>query len=125
MPEITHEGYQFIRDHIEATWTYMELRDENDQAITRIAITDPRLTWIHEPGAQVLILQALVKGADPDIPVPCTIKSSALFAQVVGGNTLSVDLLRGDNDVEVVAVVGASLDEVTVLHYIEAPRVVE
>ena len=50
MAEIKWFDHQDLRDHIESTWTYIELRNENNQAILRLPISDPRVHRVHSPG---------------------------------------------------------------------------
>lgn len=112
----TADGYQSIRDHIEANWDYIELRDQNGAAITRITTTDTRVVWEHAAGAQTLVLRASVKGSDADIPVPCTIASSALFREALGGVPMAVDAFQYNQ------VIGSDNDEVVVRHNVSVPK---
>jgi len=118
MAEITTAGYQDIRDHIEATWTYIELRNGSDVAIVRLAVADDRVSWTHAPSAQTLELTVVLTGADADLlPLPKTFAKSALYKVDTNGTALSVESFTQFT-------IEASNDQLTIKHRIEVPRVV-
>ena len=117
MSEIKTAGYQDLRDHIESTWAYIELRDNEGTAIVRIPVSDPRVSWTHSPGAQVLELTVTVKGSDADIPVPQTIAGSALYKVAAAGNALSEETFTAFT-------IMAAEDEITIKHQVQVPQVV-
>ena len=124
-------GYQRIRDLLQAdTAIYLELLDAADAPIIRLPISDARLSWAHEAGAQTMILRAVVTGADGDIPLGTVIKSTAVYGQAEGGSSLTgapqpVGYYDAEGDFH--AATGsilAPVDEVTCDHEIEVPEVV-
>ncbi|ADL07750.1 hypothetical protein [Thermosediminibacter oceani] len=117
MAEIRPEGYQNIRDYMQANWQYIELRDDAGNPILRLSPADPRVTWTHNAGDQTLKLQIIVKGSDADITLPTTFASSAIYNVATGGNPFSVETftpftMENEND------------ELTVIHEIQVPQVV-
>ncbi len=117
MAEITSAGYQSIRDLIEANWLYIELRDSNGDAVVRLPLSDSRVSWTHEAGAQTLILTAVVIGSDSDIPVPTVFGSSAIYKVASNGDALSVE------ELPVQFSILTDLDQLTVHHSIAIPEV--
>jgi hypothetical protein len=123
MAQITSDGYQDLRDRIQANWTYIELRDDaaggtGGDPIVRIAETDPRVSWIHSGGAQALQLRVVLTGSDADVPVPVTIRSSAIYKVSSAGSAMSAEtLVEGD------ATINADPDSVTITHTIEVPDI--
>lgn len=117
MSEIKTAGYQDLRDYIQATWTYIELRDNEGAAIIRLPATDPRVSWTHEPGAQTLELTAVIKGSDPDISLPQAIAGSALFKVDEGGEAISEETF-------IAFTLAAEEDEITIKHQLQVPQVV-
>lgn len=116
MAEVKWSGYQDLRDHIEATWTYIELRNENNQAILRLPISDPRVQWVHSLGDQVLQLKVTIKGSDPDINLPQTIAGSAIYKVPTGGDALCEETF-------VKFTLISEEDEITIRHQIQVPEV--
>lgn len=128
---LSADGYLFVRNLIEASPNiYLELLDDNDAPIIRLPISDARLSWAHEAGANPMILRAVVTGADGDIPLGTVIKSTAVYGQASGGNTLTGAIqpigYYDDEDVFHAATgqLLAPVDEVTCDHEIEVPEVV-
>ncbi len=117
MSEIKTTGYQDLRDYIQATWAYIELRNDQGAAIVRLPVTDDRVAWTHQAGAQTLELTVTVKGSDADIPVPQTIAGSALFKVEAGGEVLSEEPF-------VAFTIMAEEDEITIKHQVQVPQVV-
>jgi hypothetical protein len=123
MAAVTSSGYQDIRDHIEATWTYIELRDASvagtgGAPVVRLPLSDPRVDWIHSGGAQALQLRVVLTGSDSDITEPVTLRSSAIYKVGTGGSALSAEtLVEGD------ATINAPADSVTITHTLEVPDI--
>lgn len=117
MAEINTDGYQSIRDYIEANWQYIELRDDTDTAIVRLSPSDSRVSWTHTAGDQTLKLQIIVKGSDADITASQIFASSAIYDVASGGNPYSVESFT-------TFTIEADEDELTVIHNIEVPQVV-
>jgi hypothetical protein len=123
MAAVTNDGYQDIRDHIQTTWQYIEVRDASaggtgGAAIVRLPVSDARVDWIHSGGAQALQLRVVLTGSDSDISEPVTIRSSAIYKVASGGQALSAEVLaEGD------ATINASADSVTITHTIEVPDI--
>jgi len=117
MAEITAAGYQTIRDYVQANWNYVEIRDDVGAAIMRIPTSDPRCSWIHAPGAQVLQLQVVITGSDAEITLPKTIAGAAMYNVATGGDALAVDTFTG-------ATLEAPADQVKIVINIEIPQVV-
>ncbi len=120
MAEVTEAGYQTIRDFIEGDWVWVELRDDTDTPIIRIdEPTDPRVTWTHSPGAQVLELQVELAGSDADIEplLPQTFQFSALFNVSTGGDPLAHEEFTAFT-------ISTTEDQLTVFHELEVPEVI-
>lgn len=123
MGAITSDGYQDLRDRIQANWLYIEIRDASaagvgGAAIVRLPESDSRVSWIHAGGAQALQLRVVLTGSDSDVPVPVTARSSAIYKVASGGNALSAEVLtEGD------ATINADADSVTITHTIEVPDI--
>lgn len=120
MVEITEEGYQSIRDHVENgggdNWEWIELRDDDGDPIFRVDETnDTRVTWTHDAGAQVLELEIVVQGSDDDVTAPQTFGESALFDVETDGSPYSVETF--DN-----FTIEDDEDQLTVRHQIEVPQ---
>lgn len=117
MAEINVNGYQSIRDFIQANWDYIELRDDLSAAVVRLSPTDSRVTWTHLAGDQTLKLQIIVKGSDVDIIAPQTFASSAIYDVATVGSPYSVESFTSFT-------IEADADELTVIHNIQVPQVV-
>ena len=116
--EIRDEGYEDIRGFITDEWTHIELRDENNDQLTRVEIDeDDRTSWEHEPEEQVLILVFEVTGSDDDIPVPSTITGSALYPSGGSDNERSFSAFDSDKFLE------ADAAELRVEHRVQVPQV--
>lgn len=117
MAEITENGYQSIRNYIEANWIYHSLRDEEDAEIIRISPSDARTSWTHDAGAQVLELTTTVTGADDDIIPPQTFAGSELYDVSSGGSPLADEIFTSFT-------IETDGDELTIKHRLEIPQVV-
>lgn len=117
MAEITNAGYQSIRNYIENTWKFIELRDDAGAPILRLSTDDPRVTFTHAPESQVLELSIVIKGDDAGITLPQKFQSSVIFDQEAEGDALT--------PVEEFALfeMATTEDQITVRHRIEVPRV--
>lgn len=114
--EITNAGYKTVRDFIQNTWTFLELRDELGAPILRLGVGDSRVTWEHIADARVLKLQIIIKGTDAEINLPQTFASSALFTEKTGGEGLAVESFSNFT-------MESEGDELTVIHQLEIPQV--
>lgn len=119
MAEISANGYQDIRDRIQAGWQYIELRDEAGVPIVRLPESDPRVTWTHDPGAQTLELTVVVKGDDTDIAplLPKTFGSAALYTVSTDGNPMAVESFTQFT-------MSTEADQLTVIFKVEVPQVI-
>lgn len=124
--EIREAGYQLIREYIDSSsavppqWDYLELRDANNDPVTRISVTaDSRAQWIHTDSTeQVLIAEIVVTGADSDIPLSTFFEGSAMYTDVSGSG---VPELSFDGFPQ--ALIETEDDELTIEHRIEVPEV--
>ncbi len=119
MSAISSEGYQNLRDYVQANWKYIEFRDASANPILRIGVGDSRVTWTHTPGAQTLELTAVIKGSDSDVSglLPKTFASAAIFSVASGGTALSSEAFSNFT-------MSVSSDQMTVQYQIEVPQVV-
>lgn len=117
MQEASEALYQDIRDYVQGRIQYLELRDENAAAVMRIPVTDPRVSWdVSVPG--IITLCADITGSDPEITLPVTFKSSAVYVDAVGGNDRGVDTFEN-------APIVALVDQFNCRHQIQIPLVGE
>lgn len=119
MSVIKADGYQAIRDYIEANWTYIELRDGTQAPIVRLPVSDARVTWTHNPGAQTLEVTVVVRGNDADITslLPKTFAGAAIYKAAVGGVAMSEETFTAFN-------MASASDQLTVKYQIEVPQIV-
>lgn len=115
MAEITSAAYQNLRDHIQNTWKYIELRDDAGNPIVRLSVDDPRVDWTHTAGAQTLELSVTIKGSDSDITIPKTFASSAIYNVATNGTAFSVENFSSSFTIQ------AAEDELRVKHQIQVP----
>lgn len=85
---ITSDGLKDLRQHIETTWTHIEVRDESNNPIVRIPNTDPRFTVLDDYVINPITLQLLLTGSDIDIGVGRKVKSYSIYNVAVGGVSL-------------------------------------
>ena len=116
MAEVTSVAYQNLRDYIQSSWKYIELKNESDSPILRIDPTDSRVTWTHNVNAQTLELTCVITGNDADITLPCTFKSSAIYNVSTGGNAFSTENFTPFSMVN-------EADQLTIKHQIQVPQV--
>ena len=117
MAAVTTDGYQDIRDHVQATWKYMELRNASQAALLRLAVDGSRVKWTHLAGAQTLEMQAVIKGTDSDVTLPMTFAGAAIYKVASGGTALSAETFTAFE-------MSATTDQLTVTYRIEIPEVV-
>ena len=93
MAELTSDAYQSIRDFVNSStgvpndWDYIELYDDASNAVTRVSINiDDRCQWLDEDGDKTLQIEFDVTGSDGDIPIPTTLKHSAVWDSASGGD---------------------------------------
>ncbi|ETI68127.1 hypothetical protein [Neobacillus vireti] len=116
MAEIKQEGYQAIRNYMQANWKYIELQDDTGNKIVRLSPSDLRVTWTHATGEKTLKLQIVVKGSDTDIVKPKTFSKSAIYDVATGGTPYSVESFTSFT-------MESDQDELTVIHSLEVPKV--
>ena len=117
MAEINSTGYQSIRDFIQTTWTFIELRDGAGTPVLRLSTSDPRVSWTHAAGFQTLELTVTITGADVEITVPQEFGQSALFKNGTDATPFSVESFK-------TFTMENTLDELTIKHQIEVPQVI-
>ena len=118
MFEISQVGYQGIRDYIEANWKFIEVQDELGAKILRLDPSDPRVSWTHTPGAEVLELSVVINGSDAEVTLPQVFAKSAIFtsAEATEPVTTVVPFSTFEMTLEE--------DQLTVRHQIEVPQVI-
>lgn len=83
--DIYNEGYLDLRNYVEANYKYVALVDSSDNEIVRMEIgVDSRAQWIHQAGANPLLLEVTVKGSDAEIAEPCTLNKAYLYKTING-----------------------------------------
>jgi hypothetical protein len=117
MAEVTTNGYQSLRDYIEANWIYHSLRDGVDGEIIRLSTGDARTSWTHTAGDQVLELTTTVAGSDSDIIPPQAFAGSELYDVSSAGSPYADETFEAFT-------IETDTDELTVKHRIEVPAVV-
>jgi hypothetical protein len=118
MAEITEAGYQTLRDFIVANWTYVELRDAGSDPVLRLGTDDPRVSWTHQEGAQVLELTVVLRGSDADVSLGTAFTGSAIFSVAAGGSALSDESFTPFT-------IADTADQLTIRHRFEVPKVQE
>jgi hypothetical protein len=116
MAEITTAGYQDIRDHIEATWIYVEFLDNSDDVILRLPLSDDRVDWTHAPSARTLELTTVITGSDVDITLPQDFRKSSIYKVATAGDALSLESFT-------IFTIEAESDQLTIKHRIEVPKI--
>ena len=123
MAELTSDAYQSIRDFVNTStevpndWDYIELYDDASNAVTRVSITgDGRCQWLDVDGDKTLQIEFDVTGSDSDIPVPTTLKYSAVWDSANGGRQITVKEQFAE------AVINQSGDNVVITHSIDIPQ---
>ena len=125
MAELTSDAYQSIRDFVNSStgvpndWDYIELYDDAGNAVTRVSITgdgDTRCQWLDVDGDKTLQIEFDVTGSDGDIPVPTTLKYSAVWDSANGGRQITVKEQFAE------AVINQSGDNVVITHSIDIPQ---
>lgn len=116
MAEVTSNAYQDLRDYIQSSWKYIELKDDTGSSVVRLSPSDSRVSWTHSEGSQTLTLQIVVKGSESDISVPSTFAQSDIFNVETGGNALSTETFTAFT-------MESENDELTVTHNISVPQV--
>jgi len=119
MAEINEAGYIQIRQHMEATWTFIALFDDVGTEVLRRDLTDPSVTWEHSPvdgTQQVLRLQIVVTGDDADVTPPQTFAESAIVDDGVSTDYFTRESFAAFT-------IETTEDELTVIHEVEVPQV--
>lgn len=114
MAEIKSAAYSDLRNYIKAEWKYIELQNENDTKIIRLANTDSRVTTsiVNDE----VKLQVVLKGSDTDLTLPITFAKSSVFKDATTTDVLCEESFTA------FAMESAS-DELTVIHTIQIPKV--
>ena len=115
MAEIREVGYQAIRDFIQGSWTYIELRDGAGTPVLRLDTGDARVSYTHEVLSQTLELTVTLTGSDADVNLPQEFAQSALFSDGSSTNAYSIETFTSFT-------MESELDELTVKHQIEVPE---
>lgn len=125
MSEITAAGYQTIRDYVNSSnatpsaWDYIEIYDDAGNVVTRVSITgDSRCQWLDADSDNVLKVEFDVTGSDSDIPLPTTLKYSALFNDTSANNGAQITPKEQYTD----ATLNQSGDNVTITHTVNIPQ---
>ncbi|MGG0666962.1 hypothetical protein ABE073_00275 [Lederbergia citrisecunda] len=118
MAEISQAGYKSIREHIEASWNFIELQDDTGAKVVRLDTTDSRVSFTHNPGAEVLELSIVINGSDADITLPQVFASSAIYESA--GATEPVTASEPFSNFEMTM----EEDQITVRHRIQVPQTV-
>ena len=119
MAELTSQAYQSIRKFVNSStgWDYIELYDDAGNAVTRVSINgDSRCQWLDEDGDKTLQIEFDVTGTDGDIPIPTTLKYSAIWDSLSGGRQITVKEQFAE------AVINQSDDNVVITHSIDIPQ---
>ena len=123
MAELTSDAYQSIRDFVNSSagvpndWEFIELYDDESNAVTRVSINiDDRCQWLDEDGDKTIQIEFNVTGSDGDIPVPTTLKYSAVWDSASGGRQITVKEQFAE------AVINQSGDNVLITHSIDIPQ---
>ena len=123
MAELTSDAYQSIRDFVNSStgvpndWDYIELYNDAGNAVTRVSIIDDsRCWWLDKDGDKTLQIRFDVTGSDGDIPVPTTLKYSAVWDSASGGRQITVKEQFAE------AVINQSGDNVVITHSIDIPQ---
>lgn len=85
---ITEKGLEKIRQLIQENWQYIEVRDESDDPILRVDLTDARVTIVNDYTDNPLTIQLFLMGGDSDIGVGTKVKSAHLYDVDVDGDAL-------------------------------------
>lgn len=111
-------GYQDLRDRIQANWAFLEIRNDVQAAIIRIAIggADTRFTWTHVAGAQTLEATAVLKGSDADIGVGRIVAGSALYKVATLGDAMHPETFTAFT-------FNNTADQLTIKHRLQVPTV--
>lgn len=117
MSEINEYGYQKLREFIKSSWQYIELQDENGNAIIRKQAT----VLDHTDGENIIKLQVVVNGADIGATetTPVTVAKIALYDVATGGEPIA----NKDFDVADITTLTQGVDQLTVVHSIEVPQI--
>ena len=122
MAELTSGAYQSIRNFVNGStaangWNYIELYDDAGNAVTRVSITgDTRCWWIDVDGDKTLQVEFDVTGSDDDIPIPTTLKYSAVWDSESGGRQITIKKRFAET------VINQSGDNVVITHNIDIPQ---
>lgn len=114
MAEIRQEGYQALRNFIQANWKYIELQNDANSPVVRLSPADNKVTWVHNAGESVLKLQIIITGAN--VTLGTTISHSAIFDGATGGLPYSKETFNPFT-------FESEEDQLTVIHSIEVPKV--
>ena len=117
MSELTDSGYQSIREYVQNNWSHIEIYDDAKNAITRVDIDgDVRCQWKDLDSDKTLQVEFSVTGSDGDIPIPTTLKYSAIWDSSTGGYRTT------EKEQMAEAVFNQNGDNVVVTHSIDIPQ---
>lgn len=118
MPEITPQGYKFIKEKIFASWKYVRLKDENEQEIIKLFPEDYRLQFNEREGEQLIELNLIIKGNDHDMPeLPVTLRYISLYSDDFTGDAVAIDEFDPPISIE------SLQDEIEIDLLVEIPRI--
>lgn len=120
--EVEQAGYEDLQNYISDNWDYIELVDDEGDAVTRIGVADERLNITIEDteddGDNDTVRWTVeVQGSDEDIPLGTTLEASRLFKEETGGDVFHTDTHES-------APIASEDDTVQVQHDIEVPEIV-
>ena len=117
MSELTDSGYQSIREYVRNNWSHIEIYDDAKNAITRVDIDgDVRCQWKDLDSDKTLQVEFSVTGSDGDIPIPTTLKYSAVWDSESGGRQITIKKRFAET------VINQSGDNVVITHNIDIPQ---
>lgn len=125
MAEITSDGYQNLRDHVNGSvsdqnaWDWIALYDDSQSEVLRVSVTgDSRASWTDVDADALLTANITIQGSDSDVPTPTAFEYSALWDDASGGSDpTQVTQLEQ----YATATINQDGDELTVEHTVELP----
>lgn len=120
--EVEQAGYEDLQNYISDNWDYIELVDDEGDAVTRIGVEDDRLNITIEDteddGDDDTVRWTVeVQGSDEDIPLGTTLEESRIFDTDTDGEIYHTDTHES-------APIATEEDTVQVQHDIEVPEIV-
>lgn len=115
MTEITSAAYEDLRNYMKSEWKYIELQNDKNVKIVRLASTDPRVTI--SVAAETVKFQVVMKGTDADLQLPITFAKSKIFKDATTNTSLCEESFTQ-------FAMESESDELTVVHTIQVPKVI-